>query len=328
MRADMHKVFSERSFGRSLYNKPCRENNIPIEDRPHKEGIRYHLHGKGYDKLTGPLRRWLRSFSGKSWNDAYQEFCRVTDPRHAVQRRMKEHLLETVERHTFMKDGEVYCRNYSHFGQKGEIPINEARNYQREFYVHPETGALWEIPHSKRKESWKPKEVDLAAVMRKLSDKKYLLKIEGYWYACDMQPIDRFGVPMYDHAIGAWLGASHAKDIYNDYPNARVCVRKQRLSRKELSRSGLVNTPGEPDSGLQSTLRGWLVQTIKNHNELTLKRQPRGRIFRSITTLAFGVHTFSMTIFRRVAGLGYRLIIARSPVRVRPLAPDARVAQW
>jgi len=32
--------------------------------------------------------------------------------------------------------------------------------------------------------------------------------------------------------------------------------------------------------------------------------------------------------FRRVAGLGYRHISAWSPVRVRPSAPDAEVAQW
>jgi len=32
--------------------------------------------------------------------------------------------------------------------------------------------------------------------------------------------------------------------------------------------------------------------------------------------------------FRRVAGLGYRLLSAWSPVRVRPPAPDAGVAQW
>src|ERR1700759_5193114 len=108
MRPDMHKVIVERPRSNSWPNKGNRRANLPDELLPKFEGIRRpHQNRKGQRDLFGPLRRWVRSQVGRPWNDVYSEACAVIDPGDYVRVHVKTHLLEFVERNTFMHDGKV-----------------------------------------------------------------------------------------------------------------------------------------------------------------------------------------------------------------------------
>ncbi len=197
MRADMHKVIVERPRSPGVDGRHKRRANIPLDNLPTKEGMKENHHGrKHFGEHLGPLRRWLRSQAGRPWNDVYSEACQVIKPDNVVRAHIKTHMLEMVERNTYLKDGQVYCLDYSLPDGKGESPISEHQNYWCRFYVHPESGLLLEKPARKRQRNHgHEKQEALSKVMRKISATECLLKLDGVWYRCDMQSIERFGVP-------------------------------------------------------------------------------------------------------------------------------------
>src|SRR5437870_113398 len=74
MREDMHKVVVERPRLNPGPGKYGRRANLPDELLPKFEGIKCpHVRRKGLTDLLGPLKRWLHSQAGRSWNDVYSE---------------------------------------------------------------------------------------------------------------------------------------------------------------------------------------------------------------------------------------------------------------
>src|SRR6266849_6642354 len=101
MRPDMHKVVVERPRWNPGPDKNGRRANLSDELLPKFEGIkRPQRHRKGLTALLGQLK-------GRLWNDVYSEACAVIKPDSIIRAHVKNHLLEFVERQTFMHDGKV-----------------------------------------------------------------------------------------------------------------------------------------------------------------------------------------------------------------------------
>src|SRR5882724_1179635 len=117
MRPDMHKVVVERPrHGRSWAQSRPRPKP-PFDEAPRYEPIKApHTRRKSFSDLLGPLRRWLHAQLGRAWDDVYSEACAVIKPDSIVRAHVKTHLLEFVERHTFMHQGRVCVLDTSYRG--------------------------------------------------------------------------------------------------------------------------------------------------------------------------------------------------------------------
>lgn len=239
MRGDMHKVVIERPRWNPGPGKHGRRANLPEELLPKFEGIkRPHACRKGLTDLLGPLKRWLQSRVGRHWNDVYSEACRVIKPDSVIRAHIKTHLLQFVERHTFMHNGTVCILDTGYLG-RGIIPVTERRYGCSRFFVHPETGLLHAIPP----ESWKAlraqRQTARAETFRWLDCNFALKQIEGIWFACHFRVVAAEGrFKAYDHAIGHEVGRGGLLRQGGQYLH---CITKRQLSRRELRRYGLRN---------------------------------------------------------------------------------------
>lgn len=247
----MHKVVVERPRWNPGGSKNGRRANLPDELLPKFEGIkRPHVQRKGFRDLLGPLERWLQAQAGRPWNDVYSEACAVIKPDSVVRAHVKTHLLEYVERHTFMHDGQVCAVGTCRGG--GIRPVGPWRYGRTRFYVHPETGLLHELapmPHHLRKFKWQ-KQSDDPTIW--LNDRQALKQIKGLWYFCQFKVFSRNeDFAPYDHATGQvvdWkkLGWSINRHLY--------CFGKRQLSRRELRQHNLKNQP-DFQTGAQSSIQ-------------------------------------------------------------------------
>src|SRR6266852_9443213 len=110
---------------------------------------------------------------------------------------IKFHLLQFVQRHTFTRDGHVWC--FTNCRRNAEVPIEEVASRWSPFHVHPESGLLCETSGIPKK---KPKHVQrqsrLQQVRRWISDSQLLLLIDGLWFSCEMRPIVRWSEEPFD----------------------------------------------------------------------------------------------------------------------------------
>ena len=247
----MHKVVVERPRRNPGPTKKGRRANLPDELLPKFEGIkRPYSHRKWQTDLLGPLRRWLQSQVGRPWNDVYSEACAVIKPDSVIRAHIKTHLLEFIERHTFMHDGQVCMLDTSRSG--GPVPVTErpwGRNSCR-FYVHPETGLLQVILQMPRR-LWpepEPKPVVTVHWIRKNVARQ---QIRGLWFECyyEIVPYWEWFDP-YDHALERNVTLKEVRRYQHYY---YLCTRKRQLSKKELRRLGLRNAPTPAPIGAQSS---------------------------------------------------------------------------
>jgi len=254
MRPDMHKVIVERPRWNPGPRKNGRGANVPDELLPKFEGIkRPHRHRKGQTDLLGPLKRWLRAQVSRPWNDIYSEACAVIKPDSVMRAHVKTHLLELVERHTFMHDGKVCVLDIGYPG-RGIVPIEERRYVWTMFFVHPETDLLQVIPQISRR-VWRTREPQTPVTVRWLKKNIALQKIRGLWFECHFEvvPVDVSFTKVrpwyyppaksrrsYDEALEHIVssGALNRHDARNF-----LCTLKRQLSKRELRRFGLRNAP-------------------------------------------------------------------------------------
>src|ERR1043165_2584502 len=124
MRTNMHKVVIERPRWNPGPPKFGRAANLPDELLPKYQRMRQvYKCRKAFTDLLGPLRRWLRSQVGRPWNDVYSEACAVIKPNSPIRAHVKTHLLEFVERNTFIHAGKVCILDTSYRG--GVKPVSE-----------------------------------------------------------------------------------------------------------------------------------------------------------------------------------------------------------
>lgn len=244
MRPDMHKVVVERPRSKSWCVPQFPRPKRPFDDLPkHQSMTAVHKHHKSFTDVLGPLKRWLRRQIGRPWNDAYSEACAVIKPDSVVRAHIKTHLLEMVVRHTFLKDGELWCRD----GQwsQAEVPISQVTGRWRIAYVDPETGILRAMPKFKRKKPMASAPIDSI----RLSEETELRRINGLWFRIQTRKLSP-GEPGYDlltrrvRTERTWPGRNYRPPI--------ICVAKRQLSTKELRRHGLAND-ASGDGGLSSS---------------------------------------------------------------------------
>ena len=244
----MHKVVVERSRWNPGGSKNGRRANLPDELLPKFEGIkRPHVNRKGFTDLLGPLKRWLHAQVGRPWNDVYSEACAVIKPDSVIRAHVKTHLLEYVERHTFMYGGEICIVDTCRGG--GIKPVGPWQYGRTQFYVHPETGLLHDLQPPPRQErfAWHRQLPDSTIW---LNDRQALKQIKGLWYFCQFKLFSlNEKIAPYDHATGEvvdWkkLGWSIKRHLY--------CSGKRQLSRRELRQHNLKNQP-DFQTGAQSS---------------------------------------------------------------------------
>lgn len=261
----MHKVVIERprwSPGRPKFGRSA---NLSEELLPKHEGMRRpYVKRKAFTDLLGPLKRWLRSQVGRLWNDVYSEACAVIKPDSVVRVHIKTHLLEFVERNTFMRDGTVWCITRHRWSESNEMPVYDLDKRRHLFYVHPETGVLSEIPDKPRPLRQR-EQIDLrfGTVKRHLLKDRLLLKLAGLWFECRMIRFPPWceSAP-FDVVFKTLLIDSHAREAYGE---PFYCVRKQQLSRRQLRERGLTNSKSAADCFL-AILGPHLIGRINRSN--------------------------------------------------------------
>jgi hypothetical protein len=251
----MHKVVIERPRRNPGPGKQRRRGNLPLELLPTFEGIkRPHIRRKGLTDLLGPLKRWLQSQVGRPWNDVYSEACAVIKPDSIIRLHVKTHLLQFVQRHTFMNEGQVCFLDTSRRG--GIVQVSKMGRCRNFFFVHPETGLLHEAPSfSKRgRKARQPKE---KALIHWIGRNLALQLIGGQWFECRYENVSvEPWFKVYDHALERVV---MRRDIspYRGYHC--MCVQKRQLSRRELRKYGLRNElmsrGAQPSKHLDSVLK-------------------------------------------------------------------------
>lgn len=221
----MHKVVVERPRWNPGPTKKGRRANLPDELQPKFEGIkRPYDHRKGLTDLLGPLRRWLHSQVGRPWNDVYSAACAVIKPDSVVRAHIKTHLLEFVERHTLMHDGQVCVLDTCYRG--GPVPVSErgcGRRHSR-FYVHPETGLLHVIPHISRRVG-RALNPEPSAAIRWIRKNVALQQIRGLWFECCYQYVPYWEwFDPYDHALERNVTVQDVQRYEHFY---HLCTRKR-----------------------------------------------------------------------------------------------------
>jgi hypothetical protein len=244
MRSDMHKVVIERPRWNPGPSKRGRRDNLPDELLPKFEGIkRPHVHRKGLTDLLGPLKRWLQSQVGRPWNDVYSEACAVIKPDSIIRAHVKTHLLQFVERSTFMHGGKVCILDTGYLG-RGVIPVTERRYYKSScFFVHPESGLLYAIPQQPRPRRFDPNAERRAQMSCWVNETSVLRQLNGCWFACCVSPFPRRFAKgdspwRFDVAEKKLICRSTAHEVY---AQPVYCTTKRQLSRRELRRYGLRN---------------------------------------------------------------------------------------
>jgi len=242
MRSDMHKVICEEPRHGGGPEKRFRSANLSDELLPKTEGMRRpHRNRKRFGEHLGPLRRWLRSQLGRPWDDVYSEACAVIKPDSVVRNHIKFHLLQFVQRHTFMRDGQVWC--HKPMGRRGESAVDEAVSHWSPFYVHPRTGLLCEA-RLKPRSQWRDQDAEWRAKAQRWINKTTLLRqLNGLWFECALEcfpePVVRGDAPRrFDLAERKLIDLEQAWKIYRKHV---FCVAKRQISSRELRTFGLSN---------------------------------------------------------------------------------------
>ena len=118
-----------------------------------------------------PLRRYLRSHLGHSWNDVFSKLCKRLSSNTLAGQHVRSHIWDFVELHVEMVDGVPYRKASS---WRGVGPLYSY--YHERFYVHPNTGILCLAA----KES--PKRSEPRNDILNLDGYRQYRQLNGIWY--------------------------------------------------------------------------------------------------------------------------------------------------
>lgn len=291
MRPDMHKVVIERPRHGRSWAKSRPRSKPPFDESPRFESIMArHTRRKWFSDLLGPLKRWLQSQVGRPWNDVYSEACAVIKPVSPIRAHVKTHLLEFVERNTFMHEGKACVLDTGYLGKP--VPVSANGRWRSLFFVHPDTGLLRPSPRLSKR-AWRARDTKPPDTIRWIRRGVALQQIRGFWFECHFEvvPVDvRFRA--YDHALERVVTRGDLTRHDKDYC---LCILKRQLSKRELRYYGFRNSPVPFSTGAQSST---------------------GRICRRLTT------AFRFSAGRRFWVIGH----CRLTVQIR-LRAWARIAQ-
>lgn len=185
MRPDLAKLTTEKpraggemakAFKRSLGNVKVVNDDDHEYDNEfggfHSSARRRHKEYKELTDKLSPIKGVLRKNCGRPWDKVYSELSQVLDRRSVAGIHIFSHVLDYVDRNTYMKDGQVFAR--SRWGT--ECPVEPS--FSVSFYVHPITGLLLQ---AKRKSRYTISKVDNPDLIL-LEDGNAFEKIDGVWY--------------------------------------------------------------------------------------------------------------------------------------------------
>lgn len=199
MREDFHCLIKEPALvgaGRARIKKV--RVTADSEDLPTREAMTPRVRGwnlKERHDRWGLLDRWLRSRVGQLWDDVYSEICAVNDNRVKTQWDVRDQLPWKIHQDVILIDGVAH-------DSKGD------KLFWRDFWVHPETGVLMEVPRSKRYR-WKGWRKTYNQVP--LSDTQRYVQVEGIWYLVTFAPFKR---EEYEAAVA--LGRAERRPVLYD----------------------------------------------------------------------------------------------------------------
>ncbi len=134
------------------------------------------LRTKYFSDNLGPLRRWLHSKVGQSWDDVYSELCQCIEIRTLSGQHILFHIWQLVERNVVLIDGVPYSDRCYKYIQRHQL------GYWRDvLYVHPHTGILCiakKVPKELPKKRDDLLVIDSYHEYRKLNDIWYLIKLQ------------------------------------------------------------------------------------------------------------------------------------------------------
>jgi hypothetical protein len=263
MRADMFKVVVERPRrgGGDWGARAFRAS----EDVPAKLGMRSgYSNRKWLNENLAPLRRFLESQAGRSWDSIFSEICRTIDGRSTVKQHIRQHIEDFVVIKTQMVNGEVVGPRW-HWGSE-TAPLAELR---QTLYVDPRNGCLLrntarDLERRRQREAAARRVREAYAGRRVLDAVRQLHKIDGVWFLVEVAslPLPRTTTRMIGgRAQGRLLyeprwdalrktlvsrahgwqppaaGASCNHDLYGN--PGLYAVSKRQLSRRDARRYGV-----------------------------------------------------------------------------------------
>jgi hypothetical protein len=239
MRPDLHKAIKAPRSAKSI-QKPGRP--LPCEMLPKLKGIPRTRQDYFPNVHIGPVKRWLTSNVGRSWNHVFHKLSERVDTRNPSKDRLRSYVLELVKRHTFVIDGEVWCSFEEQWGEGRFMPINEVISRTPLFFVDPNTGLLRvRAPLKKGPNIFELIEEKHTETRRWIADSVVCVQIRGLWYRCEMELIkDTAEYPPFDAVFKTRIGKIHAQDAYS---KPMYCLRKLQLSKSCLKRHRLSNDP-------------------------------------------------------------------------------------
>ncbi len=134
MRSDMCKVIVERprrGGGRDQKRRQARE----FDELPSKQSMkRGHTDLKDLNENLAPLKRYLRKHTGRPWDKVFGEICENIRMDNAVQKHVRGHVFDYVDRHVIVEGGKIYARR----------PWGAYELWNGDLYVCPKSGLLKE----------------------------------------------------------------------------------------------------------------------------------------------------------------------------------------
>jgi hypothetical protein len=255
MREDMFKVIVERprkgGFGGEL-----RAPRLHAEsDVPARESIKSrHRDRKWLNENLAPLRRWLEAQVDRPWAKVYAELSERIDRRNTVQQHVLQHLEDFVAVKVIEVDG-VRC----YLRWSTPRPLDEY--WAPRLYVDPKHGLLRRNRgRDQARADWEREQRVRYTVKadhrRVVSESLQLLRLDGVWYAVDVEPIppappkgSHWRDPPVDaiRRCNAWQCPTHAADrglrsnvdLFGQ-PHLYAAGKRQ-LSRASLRQHGLHN---------------------------------------------------------------------------------------
>jgi hypothetical protein len=131
---------------------------------------------KYFSDHLGPLRRWLRSKVGESWDNVYSELCQQLETRTLSGQHILSHVWGFVEKDVELIDGVPYSTKSCKY-----LPRNPLNYWREQLYIHPDTKVLCLAKKAPNKPPEKP---DSLVVV---NDCLEYHKINNLWYAIKLQ---------------------------------------------------------------------------------------------------------------------------------------------
>lgn len=165
---------------------------------------------KHFSDNLSPLRRWLRSKVGQSWDIVYSEICQKIETRTLCGRHLLVHLEEMVEDRVRLIEGMPYSL------KKGLDPI--VYWGRGEFYVHPETRILCQVPQQAPKTPIRRNDI-----VKIDATHQYRCNKEGVWFFLTL----------------GWIPWSSERDVWDVWLNQKInsgtyVIHKRQCGKKEI----------------------------------------------------------------------------------------------